>query len=77
MGGGGVWLRDHPALNMSCHHNNCASSNSLQLALSSPPLRFKNLDVVIREVTRLIHTNPVAFTGIPDAAQVLDIISSN
>ena len=28
--------------------------------------------MVIREVTRLIHTNPVAFTTIPDAAQVFD-----
>ena len=33
--------------------------------------RFKSLDVVSREVNRLVHSHPVAFVGIPDAAQVL------
>ena len=32
--------------------------------------RLKNLDVVSREVDRLIRAHPVAFIDIPDAAQV-------
>jgi hypothetical protein len=32
--------------------------------------RFKNLDAVSKEVNRLVHSNPVAFVDIPDAAQV-------
>ena len=32
--------------------------------------RFKNLDAVSKEVVRLVHSNPVAFVDIPDAAQV-------
>ena len=36
-------------------------------------LRFRNQDVVAKEVTRLIHSDPVSFIEIPDAAQVYDM----
>ena len=33
--------------------------------------RFRNQDVVGKEVARLIHSDPVSFIDIPEAAQVL------
>ena len=38
--------------------------------VSSLLSRFRNQDVVAKEVTRLIHSDPVSFIEIPDAAQV-------
>ena len=36
--------------------------------------RFRNQDVVGKEVTRLIHSDPVSFIDIPDAAQVCSYV---
>jgi len=38
--------------------------------------RFRNQDVVGKEVTRLIHSDPVSFIDIPDAAQVCNYINT-
>lgn len=38
--------------------------------------RFKNQDVVAKEVARLIHSDPVSFIDIPDAAQVYDMTNT-
>ena len=39
--------------------------------------RFKTQDVVAKEVTRLIHSDPVSFIDIPDAAQVYDMTNTD
>ena len=37
----------------------------------SSPHRFSHLEFVVKEVTRLIHSEPVNFINIPEAAQVM------
>ena len=52
-------------------HPSLSSLLSPHPSLSSLLSRFRSLEVVSHEVTRLVHSDPVSFSTIPDAAQLL------
>ena len=48
----------------------------LHVHVSSSSNRFSNLEFVVKEVTRLIHSEPVNFINIPEAAEVMSYTHS-